>query len=403
MKKILEIKQYPNILAITLSFMLPMFSTTYAADQSEALMGIIERYCGNAPFCPYADDDYFHTSEWDHSNTQATDWVDAKDFIAEETAYIATSDAVSHFVKECIIVMTNADGEVVDVSTSYSWYNISSYALDTSGKQMIGEMTPEVAQEVLPYALMAEKANKNILSESEVAGYRILSKEELPEGLQSWVKDDESQRLEDLEAWSSSGMRARVYQSLGTGDIVLSFVGTESSPLNGSRRASDWWRMIYNLMSSPYQAAGGIPKIYTQAAEWTELLQKHFPANNIILTGLSLGGGLAQFAGLFNEVPVYAFNSVGLGCGTKRILREHYETQELLDTAALNLITHINVEGESLSDGWVLTYIVKRDQLGKIYKIPCYSDQLSGLQRHRGVAAIKSLESIIPMLPSLSI
>ncbi|GAB4270306.1 MAG: hypothetical protein Tsb0018_02470 [Opitutales bacterium] len=384
-------KKQIKIYTAMLSFMLLALGNIHAADQNGAKIDLIENDSENAVLRLYAPDGSAYSIEGKDTDIENADWAHIAGPIVGYDNYVII-DVEENPFEEYRIVITNLDGEVKDISKSYSWYNLASHVVDTSGKQMMGEMTPEFAQSVLPYAQMSDGANKYKATDSEVSGYKILTKEELPEELQKWMKDEKSQLLEDMKDWSSSGMRARIYQNIETGDVVLAFAGTELRPLSGSMRSSDWWRMTYNLMSSSWQAGGGTPKIYSQAAEWTELLQKHFGNDKIIVTGVSMGGGLAQYAGLLHEVPVYAFNSVGLGGGTKSTLREHYSTQDLLDFAALDLVTHVNVEGESLSEGWLLTYTIERDQLGKIYTVPCYSNKLYGPQRHDISVVVKSLE-----------
>ena len=281
----------------------------------------------------------------------------------------------------------------VDVSDTYSWLNPIGHLGDTSGRQIEGVVTPEFAAKALPYALMADGANRYKAEAAAVAGYTILSKEDLPEGMASFINNDKSQMLEDT--WT--GMRARVYKSLNSDQVVLAFAGTELRPLQSapwSWRWSDIKRMSYNFMSTGYQAAGGIPEIYEQAQEWTKLLIDIYGEGNVIVTGVSMGGGLAQFSALMGGARAYALNSIGLAGGTKDALRSKYGSQEALDVAAINFVTHINVEGESLSEGWLLTYTVERDQLGRIYSVPCYDESLYGAQRHDITVVVESLEAV---------
>ena len=281
----------------------------------------------------------------------------------------------------------------IDVSDTYSSFNPISHLGDTSGRQIEGVVTPEFAAESLPYALMADGANRYKAEAAAVVGYSILSKGDLPKGIAEFINNEKSQMLEDT--WT--GMRARIYKKLDSDQVVLAFAGTELRPLQSapwSWRWSDVKRMSYNFMSTSYQAAGGIPEIYEQAQEWTKLLIDVYGKDNVVVTGVSMGGGLAQFSGLMAGSQVYALNSIGLGGGTKEALRSEYGSQEALDVAALNLVTHINVEGESLSEGWLLTYTVERDQLGRIYTVPCYDESLYGTQRHDVTVVVDSLEAV---------
>ena len=271
------------------------------------------------------------------------------------------------------------------------------FLLDNSPILVDEKMSASIdeAERLLPYAQMASGANVYKKDSAQVAGYKILGKQDLPVELQKFVKDEKSNLLEDFKNWSDTALRARVYQNEETGKVVLAFAGTELRPLMGSTRSDDWFRMAYNLGSSAYQALGWVPAIYEKASDWTEMLQEKFGKDNVEVTGTSMGGGLAQFSGLEKFVKVYAFNSVGLSSGVQDELEEQYGSDESLRVIADKLVTHVNVAGESLSDGYLLTYTVQKEQLGQVFYVPCYNEKLYGPQRHDISVVVKSLEAII--------
>ena len=62
------------------------------------------------------------------------------------------------------------------------------------------------------------------------------------------------------------------------------------------------------------QGFGFIPPQYQQAADDAQRYQSQYPG--MIISGHSLGGGLATYAGLMTGLPVQAFNPAGLGVGS---------------------------------------------------------------------------------------
>ncbi len=90
---------------------------------------------------------------------------------------------------------------------------------------------------------------------------------------------------------------------------------------------------------------GGSPLFYEQASDVVEQL-KSIAANKnkkLVLTGQSLGGSLAAFAGTRHQVKTIAVNAVQLGAGLQQVLGEEKLVQ------ARKYVDHITIEGEFLN------------------------------------------------------
>ncbi|HQU08552.1 MAG: hypothetical protein B7X06_00295 [Verrucomicrobia bacterium 21-51-4] len=245
-------------------------------------------------------------------------------------------------------------------------------------------MTQQEAQEVLPYAQMAYNAFRYKPSDCVVEGYHLSTKEEVPVDLQQYY-DAKAQRLEDAH----TGMIARIYiKDDDSGQRVVAFAGSELR----FWQLRNIQRFTYNLMSNTAQALGYEPQVYTQAAKWAQSIQGNASEGpEVILTGSSLGGGLAQYAGLMMELRAVCFNAAGMSS----VLKKFIETQsigEVLRARAYSLVVHVNVEGD-----WISSY-APGEQLGVRYVVPCYSEKIWGFgfgseNRHDASIVVKSLEA----------
>ncbi|GAB4266932.1 vWA domain-containing protein [Deferrisoma sp.] len=107
---------------------------------------------------------------------------------------------------------------------------------------------------------------------------------------------------------SFTGFEAVVYRH---GDrYVLAYAGTDpASP-------GDWGADVG-------QAAGKMPKQYGQAVEYAREVTDRYGRSNVVLTGHSLGGGLAQYAALRLGLTAYTFNPAGLIGGAWDLFVRH--------------------------------------------------------------------------------
>lgn len=100
-----------------------------------------------------------------------------------------------------------------------------------------------------------------------------------------------------------TGFRAQLYRPVDGGPAILAFAGTDM------KSPRDW---LTNL----WQGLGGIPEQYNQALELTQRVRAEL-GDNVILTGHSLGGGLASYAGMETGSRVVGFNAAGLSWRTQ--------------------------------------------------------------------------------------
>ena len=153
-------------------------------------------------------------------------------------------------------------------------------------------------------------------SRAEVREYGELSNaiyaDTVPEGW-SEVKDAE-QRLGVPLRDPETGLEAKIYES-DDGRFVLVFEGTTATEL------ADWETNLPN-------GFGGVPKQYRQGLDIALRFKEEFgDEGDLVITGHSLGGGIATFAGVGAGMETYTFNPSGLGPGSRAWL----ESQGLID------------------------------------------------------------------------
>lgn len=112
--------------------------------------------------------------------------------------------------------------------------------------------------------------------------------------------------------------------------FVLSFAGTE---LKDGRHAT--------VKSDVNQTLGIKDTAFEDAERVVKAFAKQYGADNIEVVGHSLGGALAQYAGIKHGVKVTAFNSMGLSVS----LRDRLGAEKINEAN----VTHINSSGDSLS------------------------------------------------------
>ncbi|WP_082538897.1 XVIPCD domain-containing protein [Lysobacter sp. Root494] len=161
-------------------------------------------------------------------------------------------------------------------------------------------------------------------------------------------------RLSDLEN-SHTGFRARLYTD-GNNHYVLAF--------RGSDEAEDWKHNIR-------QGAGLRDVQYEQAIDLARKTHRAF-GNNVVLTGHSLGGGLATAGALATAAPAVTFNSAGLHTNTIEHLG--FDTvavrRELMGNGQIRHYSVTNEIVTSLQEHNLLTRGVMPDALGHRIELP---------------------------------
>lgn len=161
-------------------------------------------------------------------------------------------------------------------------------------------------------------------------------------------------RPSDLEN-AHAGFRARFYTD-GEGHFILAFCGTNEG--------KDWKHNVR-------QGLGLRDSQYEQAVELSRKAHRAF-GDNLVLTGHSLGGGLASVGAIATNAPAVIFNSAGLhdntiewlGFDPKAVRRE---------LANSGQIRRYAVDGEiltSLQEERLLTRALLPDALGNKIELP---------------------------------
>ncbi|WP_299003386.1 hypothetical protein [uncultured Shewanella sp.] len=165
----------------------------------------------------------------------------------------------------------------------------------------------------------------------------------------------------------NTGLMATVLLPLSNNDnrVILAFAGSDTRVSIYGRTE----RGVINSASVYEQVNGGIPADFKQAKALAVSIKSTYPSKDLIITGTSLGGGLAQYAAMLTDSKAYGFNALGLGSGTREdiMTSRGFSTQNEFDEAANQSIINVNLEGEALTSlfGWYMPA-----QLGEIYTLP---------------------------------
>lgn len=91
---------------------------------------------------------------------------------------------------------------------------------------------------------------------------------------------------------------------------------------------------------------GRIPPFYDQGEKLFFAVKDHplFQGKRVTLIGHSMGGSLACYIGLRNQIQVQAFNSLALGAGLQQVIGDDTLKQ------AEDVIKHISIRGDAASD-----------------------------------------------------
>lgn len=104
--------------------------------------------------------------------------------------------------------------------------------------------------------------------------------------------------LNPTDLVGNDGFRAAVYRD-ADGHVVIAFAGTEPTSWK------DW-------QTDLAQALGFLPSQYEKAIEIGKKVAQHVGSDNLVLTGHSLGGGLAAAASLATGASAITFNAAGV-------------------------------------------------------------------------------------------
>lgn len=131
---------------------------------------------------------------------------------------------------------------------------------------------------------------------------------------------------------TSTGFRAAIYQD-GKGDYVLAFKGTTG--------LNDW-------KANATQALGLNSAQYDEAVALATKAKVAF-GDNLVLTGHSLGGGLASTAAVITDTPAVTFNAAGVNDETLQRLAPEGNVGAMKQAADDGLIRRYAVQGDVLT------------------------------------------------------
>ncbi|HEY0178242.1 MAG TPA: hypothetical protein VGC30_01265, partial [Dokdonella sp.] len=159
-----------------------------------------------------------------------------------------------------------------------------------------------------------------------------------PRSVDGWTRLDDGQlRAAGIDPASledpSTGFRAAVYQN-AEGEHVLAFAG--------SNDAKDW------TQNNIPQGLGLPAAQYDQAVALATKAKAAF-GDGLVITGHSLGGGLASVASVATDSAAVTFNAAGLSDATIRRLVPDADVGALKQQAADGLIRRYAVDGDVLT------------------------------------------------------
>ncbi len=105
----------------------------------------------------------------------------------------------------------------------------------------------------------------------------------------------------------SSGMQAGLYSDQDSGDLVLAFRGTESCDFPCS--FSETKELVLDVAADSLLTFGQDGPQFDHAVSYAQDVVNRHQGRRIIVTGHSLGGGLAQAVGATFGLETFAFNS----------------------------------------------------------------------------------------------
>ena len=200
-----------------------------------------------------------------------------------------------------------------------------------------------------------EKANRKSVEGEDATKLNELNYQDIEEGHEYNVNGDiwKVLRIKDSSNPDSklpTGYRSVLFQRVNDGQVFFSLTGSD---LEDWRIGGDMWNNIA-------QGLGFIPDQYQQALADAQEYYRQYPG--MVISGHSLGGGLAAFSGSMLGIPVIGVNSAGLGAGSRLAVASNGMP------VRPDQINQYNVDGEILSGR--LNKSVTPGQSGSVHILP---------------------------------
>ncbi len=180
----------------------------------------------------------------------------------------------------------------------------------------------------------------------------------------------------------SSGLLARGFIDGSTKTLILAFAGIDCGLS---------WRSLATIVSAGLIIKNCGSDAFTQARKLCTQLRLRY--RHIILTGHSLGGAIAQYAGLACNLPVIAFNSLALPDSLKKIATI-WEGKDQTSKEKKNALILAHVEGEILNNSGIVARFLQHPHPEEacVFVIPPEKQESTYASRHKGSSVVSALK-----------
>jgi hypothetical protein len=202
--------------------------------------------------------------------------------------------------------------------------------------------------------------------------HKDVRESDLPDGVKkNWNFDDQTHMggAFNLRGSGALGTYTNVSLAWDTTDAKPGEKGTLVVRFGGTNNAR-------HALTDAQQALGVHDGAYREARDLVKQLSEAFPGK-VRVIGHSMGGGLAQYAGIAARVPVTSFNGVGL--------HPHLRDKLGHDAIEHSNVTHINTSGDPLAKYAFLD--MSSQQIGRHIEIPGGGHGMKHIQEQMRLAA----------------